>query len=173
MSRKSKLTRNTIFYSENNYNFDLKIGMDYVNQDMNQTVLVFQVDRTKTQTINIYGETINESSISYKDPVEINVVLLLDEAANKSYDKDQGVGRYLLTGNLKFGVFEETLKKNKIDISYGDFIGYQVNNDQMEYFEVTNDGRINFDNRHSMYGTKPFYRTISCTPCDKNIFSGI
>ena len=50
--RKSKITRNSMFYSENSYNFDINIGMDYISQDMNQTVLVFQVDRNKTQTIN-------------------------------------------------------------------------------------------------------------------------
>lgn len=171
--RKSKINRNTMFYSEADVNFETQIGLDYISQDNNQTVLVFQVDRTKTQTDDLYGESEDSTSISYKTPVEINVVLLLDEAANKSYDKNQGLGRYLLTGNLIFHVYEKTLKDNKIDIMFGDFIGLQITEEQMEYFEVTNDGRINFDNKHSMYGRKPFYRTVRCTPVDKNIFNGI
>ena len=171
--RKSKITRNSMFYSENSYNFDINIGMDYISQDMNQTVLVFQVDRNKTQTVNIYGESVGKDSIVYKNPVEINVVLLLDPAANKSYDKTQGLARYLLTGNLNFGVYEQTLKNNKIDISFGDYIGLQVTSDQMEYFVVTNDGRVNFDNKHTMFGTKPYFRSINCTPCDKSEFNGI
>jgi hypothetical protein len=72
-----------------------------------------------------------------------------------------------------FNVYEKTLKDNKIDISYGDYIGVQVTSDQMEYFVVTNDGRVNFDNKHVMYGLKTFYKTITCTPVDKNEFSGI
>lgn len=162
-----------MFYSDNNFNFDLKVGMDYVKQDLNQTILVYKVDRTKTQIVNIYGETVDNKSISYNDPVEINVILLLEEAENKSYDKSQGLARYLLTGNLIFGVYEEELKKNKIDISYGDFIGLQVTTDQMEYFEVSNDGRINFDNKHSMFGFRSTFRKINCVPIDKSIFDGI
>lgn len=171
--RKSKIVRNTMFYSDEDFEFESEIGMDYVSEDMNQTVLVFQVDRTKTSTLDIYGESIDETSISYKDPVEISVIFILDDASNKSYDKSQGLARYLLTGNLSFSVYEKTLTDNKIDIIFGDYIGIQVTSDQMEYFEVTNDGRINFDNAHTMYGTKSFYRTVKCTPCDKNVFNGI
>lgn len=170
--RKSKINRNSMFYSEKDFEFETQIGLDYISQDMNQSVLVFQVDRTKTQVDDIYGESVDSTSIAYKEPVEINVVLLLAEAANKSYDKTQSLARYLLTGNLKFGVYEKTLKDNKIDIMNGDFIGLQVTEDQMEYFEVSNDGRINFDNKHTMYGLKSFYRTIFAVPVDKNIFNG-
>ena len=108
-----------MFYSENDFEFETQIGLDYISQDMNQTVLVFQVDKTKSQTDDLYGENIDSNSIEYKDPVEINVVLKLDEAVNKSFDKTQGVARYLLTGNLKFGVYTKTLTDNKIDIMNG------------------------------------------------------
>lgn len=171
--RKSKLNKNTMFYSDKDADFEIQIGEDYVKQDMNQSVMVFQIDRNKTATLDLYGESVDETSISYKDPVEINVVLLLAEAVNKSYDKTQGLARYLLTGNLNFGVYEKTLKENKIDISFGDYIGLQVTPDQMEYFVVTNDGRINFDNKHTMYGTKSYFRSIFCSPCDKNEFNGV
>lgn len=173
MARKAKITRNTIFYSEKDYQFETQIGLDYISQDMNQTVTVFQVDRLKTSTVNLYGESIDEDSISYKEPVEINVIYLLDGAVNKSYDKTQNIARYLQVGNLSFNVYEKTLKDNKIDISYGDYIGLQVTDEQMEYFVVTNDGRINFDNKHMMYGFLPYFRTISCASADKNEFKGV
>ena len=171
--RKAKIVRNTMFYSEADFNFETQIGIDYISQDMNQTVFVFQVDRTKSGVLDIYGESIDEDSISYKEPVEINVILVLDTAVNKSYDKTQNLGRYLQIGNLAFSVYDKTLKDNKIDISYGDYIGLQVTPNQMEYFVVTNDGRVNFDNKHTMYGFKSFYRTIECTAADKNEFKGI
>jgi hypothetical protein len=171
--RKSKIVRNTMFYSEDDYNLEVQIGMDYIKQDMNQTILVFQVDRNKSLNSNLYGESTDINSTAYLDPVEINVIFILDEASNKTYDKAQGLGHYLLTGNIKFFVYEKTLLDNKMDISFGDYIGIQVTPDNMEYFVVTNDGRVNFDNKHIMYGTRPFYRTISCTTCDKNEFNGI
>lgn len=171
--RVKKLNRNVSFYSDADFSLDTEIGMEYLMHDCNQTVLVFQVDRNKTITQDIYGESVDDTSINYKEPVEINVVLNLAESVNKTYDKTQNLGRYLMTGNLVFHVYEKTLSDNNIDISYGDFIGYQVNDDQMEYFEVTNDGRVNFDNKHTMFGKKSFYRSIFCTPVDKNVFNGI
>ena len=171
--RKAKIVRNTMFYSEDDYNFETEIGLDYISQDMNQTILLFQVDRTKTSTLDLYGESLGEDSIAYKEPVELNVVLSLDAAVNKTYDKTQNLARYLQVGNLIFHVYDKTLKENKVDISYGDFIGLQVTPDQMEYFVVTNDGRINFDNKHTMYGFKSFYRTINATPVDRNEFKGL
>lgn len=171
--RKSKITRNSMFYSDADYQFETDIGIEYISQDMNQSVMVFQVDRERTSVFDIYGESVDGESILYKEPVEINVVFRIDEAVNKTYDKTQNLARYLQTGNLVFNVYEKTLKDNKIDISYGDYIGVQVTSDQMEYFVVTNDGRVNFDNKHLMYGFKSFYRTVNCTPVDKNEFSGI
>lgn len=173
MGRKSKLNRNPMFYSESDYKFDTEIGMDYIEQDINQTLLLFRIDREKSTIVDIYGEAVDNVSVSYKEPIEINVILLLEQTKNKTYDKTQNLARYAQIGNLKFGVYEKTLKDNEIDISYGDYVGLQVTADQMEYFEVTNDGRINFDNKHSMFGYKPFYRTIECVSVDKNVFNGI
>lgn len=173
MARKSKISRNTMFYSETDFNFETEIGENYISQDMNQTVLVFQIDRTKTTVVDLYGESVDEDSIVYKDPVEINVTYTLEEGENKSYDKAQNLGSFVQVGNFNFGVYEKTLKKNKIDIKKGDYIGLQVTEDQMEYFVVVNDGRVNFDNKHTMNGYKPFYRTVRCVIADKNEFKGI
>lgn len=170
--RKSKIDRNQMFYSDSDFNFEQEIGMDYISQDINQTVLLFQVDRGKTKT-NFYGETVDEGDVSYNEPVELNVLYRLDKAQNKSYDKGQNLARYLQTGNLEFRVYEKTLTDNNVDIKYGDYIGLQVNPDYMIYFVVNNDGKVNYDNMHTMYGTRAFYRTVSCVPVDKSEFNGI
>lgn len=171
--RKSKIVRNSMYYSESDFTFECLVGSDYIRQDMNQTVLLFQVDRNKSETLDLYGESVGEESISYKEPVELNVIFSLDSANNKAYDKDKNLGRYLQVGNLNFNVYNKELTDNKVDISYGDYIGVQVTPDQMEYFVVTNDGRINFDNKHTMYGYKSYYRSISAVPCDRSEFNGV
>ena len=55
------------------------------------------------------------------------------------------------------------LEANDCDIKRGDYIGVQVTPEHMEFFIVTDDGRVNFDNRHTLWGTKPYFRSISCT----------
>jgi hypothetical protein len=62
-----------------------------------------------------------------------------------------------------FTVYEKELTENECDIKRGDYIGIQVTNTHIEYFIVTDDGRVNYDNEHTMWGTKPYYRTIQCT----------
>lgn len=171
VGRKSKIKRNSLFYSEKDFELDIRLGIDYVSNDMNQTVFVFQIDRNKNVVDNLYGESLDDS-IPYKDPIEINVIFNIEESNNKSYDKSQGLARYLMSGNLSFNVYEKTLIENKIDITYGDYIGVQIKEDQMEYFEVVNDGRVNFDNLHTLYGLKSYFRTVICAPVDKNIFNG-
>lgn len=166
----NKITRNSIFFSDSDYEFESDIGLDYISQDMGQSVILYAVDRNKSLTTNIYGEAIDEKSISYKEPVELNVVLEIDKAVNKTYDKSQNLGVYSQIGNLTFHVYLKTLKQKNVDIIYGDYVGVQLDSDKMEYFVVTNDGRTDFDNAHTMYGTKQFYRTITCTPTDKNEF---
>jgi hypothetical protein len=76
------------------------------------------------------------------------------------------------TGKLTFGVYQETLDENDAEIRVGDYIGVQVNETHMEYFTVVNDGRNNFDNAHTLWGVKPLYRTVVCTPVDQNEFNG-
>ncbi len=172
MSRKAKIVRNNLFYSEEDFLFDQEIAMDYISQDINQTILLFRVDRIKTNVDDIYGETTSDGVV-YKDPIELNVMYLIEGSKNKAHDTKQSLARYQQIGNLKITVFEKTLMDNNVDISYGDYVGVQVTPDQMEYFVVSNDGKINFDNKHTLFGYKTLYRSVECVPVDKSEFNGI
>ena len=92
-----------------------------------------------------------------------------DEKAKKlcSYDSSnnstEGVkGYYVKVGQLTFSIFEKELEENGCDIKRGDYIGIQVTPEHMEFFVVTDDGRVNYDNRHTLWGTVPYYRSITC-----------
>ena len=67
-----------------------------------------------------------------------------------------GTGAYGLALSLM-------VNENKCDINRGDYIGLQVTPDHMEFFIVADDGRVNYDNKHTMMGTVPYYRNIVCT----------
>jgi hypothetical protein len=76
-------------------------------------------------------------------------------------------------GNLKVSVYQRTLDDLEIDISFGDYIGYYETESKVRYYSVSDDGRVNSDNRHTYGGYKPFYRTIIATPVTTNEFNGI
>ena len=171
MGRKTKITRNNLFYSETDFNFDSETGEDYFKQDINQSVTLFKVDRVKTTT-DRWGETSSDGVI-YKDPIELTCRYLIDKVKNKAQDTTQNLGHFQQIGNIKIDIYIKTLKDNKTDIDYGDYIGVQLTPDQMEYFVVNQDGRMDFDNAHTLFGFLPLFKTILAVSCDKPEFKGI
>jgi hypothetical protein len=95
----------------------------------------------------------------------------IDEPKNSSYKN--GLNRYAEPGNLTLSVYITHLEELKIDIRYGDFIGYSDSEERLRYYTVSNDGRVTSDNKHKMFGFKPHYRTITCVPAQESEFRGV
>ena len=168
--RRVPINRNNLFYSEDDFAFEREVGKNYVEQDMNQTVVLYQVDLDKTNPDALYGET-QANQVVYKAPVEIHCVYEISEPELKSYDKTKNLGTYMKTGKLTIGVYQETLDELGVDIKKGDYIGVQISQTHMEYFTVFNDGRNNYDNAHTLFGVEPLFRTIEGYQIDKSEFS--
>lgn len=162
-SRRIPINRNNLFYSPESFNYEIMMGKTYIEQDMNQTVVLYEVDLEKTNRDALYNEANNEQ-IRFKTPRELHVVYELEEADLRAYKQRQSVGVYMKLGKLNFGIYQATLDEMKCDIHRGDYIGLPVTEDKIEYFTVTNDGRVNYDNAHTMFGTVPFWRHIECAP---------
>lgn len=161
IKRKNPVNRNNLFFSEEQLNFQIGLGMEYINKVLNQTVVLYEVDLDKTNVNSVYSES-DFDNIVFKTPVELNVMYRLNGAELKSYNKTTIKGYYVKVGQLEFTIYQKELDENDCDIKRGDYIGLQVTPEHMEYFTVTDDGRVNFDNKHTYYGTVPFYRTIKC-----------
>lgn len=170
MGNKKKLpiTRMNKFYDDQDFQFENDMAREFIEGDLNFTVILFRVDRIKSQTDNVYGESDSEE-IRFHPPVEIKVRPQLEESSSNSYS--EGYGRYEDYGNLTFTVFEDHLKEMNVDITYGDYIGYPDKDDNIKYFTVTNDGRINSDNQKTRVGFKSYYRKITCVTADPNEFT--
>lgn len=162
IKRKNPINRNNFFTSPETINFQIGIGMEYVNKILNQTVILYEIDREKTKVNDIYNEAKFEDLV-FKTPIELNVIYKLDKGELKTYDSDVVKGYYVKVGKLTFTIFEKELEENNCDIKRGDYIGLQVTPEHMEYFIVADDGRVNYDNAHTLYGTVPYYRSIVCT----------
>jgi hypothetical protein len=169
--RRVPINRNNLFYSEDSYQFELEIGKNYLEQDMNQTVILYEVDLTKTNLDSMYNES-KSNGVVFKTPVELHVIYNIEQPSLETYDNSKKLGTYLKSGKLSFGIYQETLDELNANIKIGDYIGVQVTPTHMEYYTVVNDGRINYDNQHSMYGYKPGWRTINCASIDTNEFNG-
>jgi len=162
IKRKNPINRNNFFASQDQVNFQIGIGMEYVNKILNQTIVLYEVDREKTKVNDIYNEA-NFNDLVFKTPVELNVIYKLDKGELKTYNTEAIKGYYVKVGKLTFSIYLKELEENNCDIKRGDYIGLQVTPEHMEYFIVADDGRVNYDNAHTLWGTVPYYRSITCT----------
>lgn len=165
------INRNNLFYSEQDYLFELEIGKTYLEQDVNQTVVLYEVDLNKTNLDSLYNES-KADGIVFKTPVELHVLYKIEPNELASYDKSKNLGTYLKNGKLTFGIYQATLDELNAEIKVGDYIGVQVTPTHMEFYTVVNDGRVNYDNTHTFFGYKPGWRTITCAFVNPNEFNG-
>ena len=134
------------FFSEEDFNLEVSFGREAVEGDGNFVIVLYRVDRDRTESDDLYGEAVKDG-IKFFPPVELRVVPIMNEPDNKAYNSGSGSMRYLQDGQLTFGIYDAQLEELDIELSYGDYVGYQVSETDVRYFSVTNDGIKNYDNK--------------------------
>lgn len=165
------ITRLNKWFSHEDFSLEISMGREALEGDQNITVILYRVNRDETEYDNLYGEA-TKDGIRYYPPVELKVIPIMATPENKDYNGN-GTLRYLQDGPLTFGIYDQQLKELNVDISYGDYIGYPVTETEVRYFSVSNDGHINYDNRHTIMGWKGAFRTILCASVDESEFRGV
>lgn len=164
-------TRLNLFYDDADFQVDMEMAEEVTKNDMNLTVTLFRIDRAKTDTDDLYGES-NPRDVRYLEPIEVKVSnLKIEEPENKAYNPN-GTIRYRQYGNLIFHVLITELQDKNIDITYGDVVGYSDTEHNFKYWTVHDDGKITADNKHTRFGFKGYYRSITCVTLDPNLFTG-
>ena len=167
-TRRVPINRNSLFYDKESFNVEMEIGKNYIEQDMGQAIVLYQVDASKTQTDAVYGES-TPGSITYKTPVEIPCVYKIEAPELKSYDKDKQLGTYNKIGKLTFSFYKETTDELGVEIKKGDYVGVQVTPEKM-IFWVVNNINPNYDNAHTLWGTTVLFLTATCNAVDSSEF---
>ena len=170
MSTKLPITRLGKFFSQDDFDINIQMGQEYLHGDLNMKLVLYRVDRQRTDTDAVYVEA-GKDEIKYFPPIEFNALVKIDEPKNATYKN--GLVRYNEPGNLTLSVYINHLNELKIDIRSGDYIGYQDTEDKIRFYTVTNDGKVTSDNKHKMFGYKPHYRTITCVPAQETEFRGV
>lgn len=166
------INRNQKFFSREDFDLEISFGREAIEDDGNFTIILYRVDRTLTSSDDVYGES-GIDGIRFLPPIELRVIPIMAEPENKAYNSGSGSLRYLQDGQLTFGIYDAQLVELNVELSFGDYIGYAVNETEVRYFNVVNDGRKNYDNKHTILGYKGAFRTVLCAPIDYNEFRGI
>lgn len=172
VKRKNPISRNNMFFSKESYDFEVNLAREYMEMDMNQTIILYQVDLQRTQVNDVYKES-DKGEIVFKTPVEVTCIYEITDSESRAYDKTKSKSVYVKPGTLKFRVLNCELEELGVDIRRGDYIGVQIDEDTMIYFVVNNDGKVNsFANSKTVYGFKPWYRECEANYVDETEFSG-
>ena len=167
-TRRVPINRNSLFYDKDSFEVEREIGKNYIEQDMGQTIVLYQVDASKTQTDAVYGES-TPGSITYKTPVEVPCVFKIEAPELKSYDKEKQLGTYNKIGKLTFSYYKETTDELGVEIKKGDYVGVQITPEKMVFW-VVNNVNPNYDNAHTLWGTTVLYLTATCNAVDSSEF---
>ena len=170
MNNKLPITRLSKFFSQDDFDINIQMGREYLHGDLNMKLVLYRVDRSKTDNDAVYAEA-GADEIKYFPPVEINALVKVEEPKNVTYKA--GMVRYNEPGNLTLSVYITHLEELNVDIRYGDYIGYPESETRTRFYTVTNDGKVTSDNKHNMWGYKPHYRTITCAPVQDKTFRGV
>jgi hypothetical protein len=170
MNNKVPITRIGKFFGAEDFTLEQDFGSEWLHNDMNFTLVLYRVDRYKTKTDDVYGETVSDG-IKFLPPVEFKGYVQIMAPENKNLGNSKI--NQIEPGNMKVSVYQRDLDNLEVDINYGDYIGYYETEDKVRYYTVNNDGRVTSDNKHTYGGFKPFYRTIMASPVTNNEFRGL
>ena len=164
------ITRLGKFFGGEDYTLDISMGQEWLEGDMNFTVVLYRVDRYKTKTDDVYGEALQDG-IQFLPPVELKGYVQIvaptnQRIANSRVELDE-------PGNMRFSVYQKQLDDLQVDIGFGDYLAYWEKEDRVRYYVVADDGRVTSDNKHTYGGYKAFYRTIVATFVNDNEFRGM
>lgn len=171
-SKKIPIQRNNKFFGDEDFDLQVSYASEYLEEQANQTVILYQVDLEKTKVNDVYVEAAKDA-IRFSTPIELPVVYDIADSELKSYSTKVQKGVYAQTGKLTFSVLLSTLEEYGCDISRGDYIGVQIDSQHREFFTVTDDGRVGAtSNKFTIFGTRPYARTITCASVDLGEFNG-
>ena len=170
MEKKVPITRLGKFFGGEDYDLDISMGREWLDGDMNFTLVLYKVDKQRTKTDDVYGEALKDG-IQFLAPVHFNAYVKIVQPENKFL----GTSKLQQTepGNMTFSVYQKDLDDLQITIDFGDYIGYYETETRVRYYTVVNDGRVVSDLKHTYGGYKPFYRSYIASAVNMNEFRGI
>ena len=170
MQKLVPITRLGKFFGGEDFELEVQMGTEWLEGDMNFTIVLYRIDRYKTKTDDVYGEVL-EDGIQFMAPIELKGYVQVLAPTNKFLGNSRV--EQLEPGNMKFSIYQKQLDDLGVEIFMGDYIGYYETESRVRYYTVSDDGKVVSDNKHTYGGYKSFYRTITATYVSDNEFRGL
>ena len=76
------VTRLGKFFGNEDFDLDIDMGQEWLEGDMNFTVVLYRIDRYKTKKDDVYGEVL-EDGIQFMAPIELKGLVQVMAPTNK------------------------------------------------------------------------------------------
>jgi hypothetical protein len=141
------------FYNENDFNVDIKMSKDFIQDDMGIVIYLFSLNIVVSKK-DIYGESLPTEK-DFLDPVELPAFIAIDNSTHRQLSSDMLVNEEI--ENINIGIYIDDIESKNIDPKRGDFILYNDNTTK-RFFEI--DTITNITTNNQMYNYKAFYKQI-------------
>ena len=101
------ITRLGKFFGAEDFNLDVGMGKEWLHGDMNFTLVLYRVDKTKTNIDSVYGEALDDG-IKFLPPVEFKAFLQIVAPENKFIGTSKI--EQLEPGNARISVYQSHLE---------------------------------------------------------------
>ena len=119
---KIPITRLGKFFGGEDFNLEVEMGREWLEGDMNLTLILYRVDRYRSSTDDVYGETVSDG-IKFQSPVEFKALVQVMAPENKFMGSSKI--EQFEPGNIRISVYQSQLEELGIDIEYGDYNTFQ------------------------------------------------
>ncbi len=152
-----------MFMSEKSFDLDVMYGREFLKTDNPQKVTIYRINLLETKTHSLYGQA-KAVDKKFFAPVEISVMVTVEDGEQKYYGEGQGGIVRDDTGNIVFGVYLKELEEKKLEISRGDIVMYNQSGEKNRYYEIENANNVSDTTSKTIGGFKPYFKVIKASP---------
>lgn len=156
-------------FTDDEFNLFQELSLEYLENFLTYSIWLYRIDVSNSSPKKNWNEAY-DNEIAFLDPIELNCYFSIEPKEIKEYN-DTNELSFEETGNMTVYFYTKTLTKSKVNISIGDILAYQVNENQFVYFKVFDNDSKNYDAMKTFGGYKSFYRVIECAPVSDQLLS--
>jgi len=157
-----------LFMNDNSFNLDIMYGRNYLKSDIVHIIKLHKIDVVKSVVDDLYNQA-KPGDKKYFAPIEISVMIGVDDVKQEYYGKSQGGITRQDTGPLTIGVYLDELKEKNIDFDRGDIVEYNMSGKRSRYYEVEDAHVVTDETSQTIAGFKPYWKRIIANPVKEDI----
>jgi len=157
-----------LFMNERSFDLEIMYGRKYLENDVHFVIKLHRINLIKTKSHKLYGQS-KPADKSFFPPVDINVMVNVDDGDQSFYGDGQGGIARDDSGNLRFGVYLSELKEKNTEINRGDIVEFNMSGEKNRFYEVEYANNVTDTTDKTIAGFKPYWRQVIAVPVRSDV----